>query len=338
VQVEVVVNCGSGSVDGAEADAERKRVADAFASVGCEPRIAIVVGAALEAAVAAAVERGAEVVAVAGGDGSLGTAAAALDGTDAILGVLPLGTFNHFARDLDIPLDLAEAARVVIEGETATIDLAEVNGRTFVNNSSIGLYPVMVDLRDEIRSSRGWGKVRAVPVASFRVLRRFPTRRLRIAAGGESWHLRSPFVFVGNNRYEVGPKGVGARTSLSDGVLCCFVAMVETRLGFARMAVASVARGASSTPSLESVCSDTVRIDAHGHHMLAAIDGEIATLRSPLVYRSRSDALRVRVPVDVEPPTGPPRGPEAESGVEAGSDAEAPPEPDPSLGRDSEPS
>lgn len=317
MHIEVVVNCGAGSVEGAEADAERARVADAFATLGHEPRIALVVGAALEAAVTAAVERGAEVVAVAGGDGSLGTAATALDGTDTELGILPFGTFNHFARDLDIPLDLSEAARVTVEGRTTTVDLAEVNGRTFVNNSSIGVYPVMVDLRDEIRSSRGWGKVRAVPVASFRVLRRFPTRRLRISADGEQWHLRSPFVFIGNNRYDVGPKGVGARTSLSDGVLCCFVAMVETRLGTARMAIAAVTRGISSTPALESVCSEVVRVEAHGHQMLVAIDGEIATLRSPLRYGIRPGALRVRVPQDAEPPAGPPDAPPAGSGVDA---------------------
>ncbi|HXH58090.1 diacylglycerol/lipid kinase family protein [Iamia sp.] len=317
MQIEVVVNCGAGSVESAEADAERERVAETFATLGHQPRIAVVVGAALEAAVTAAAERGADVVAVAGGDGSLGTAATALEGTDAVLGVLPFGTFNHFARDLDIPLELAEAARVTVEGKTTTVDLAEVNGRTFVNNSSIGVYPVMVDLRDEIRSSRGWGKVRAVPVASFRVLRRFPNRRLRISADGEQWHLRSPFVFIGNNRYEVGPKGVGARTGLADGVLCCFVAMVETRLGFARMALASVTRGASSTPTLETVCSDVVRVEAHGHQLLVAIDGEIATLRSPLRYGIRPGALRVRVPQDAEPPAGPPDAPSAGSGVDA---------------------
>lgn len=330
MQIEVVVNCGAGSVDGAEADAERQRVVDAFAPLGTEPRVALVVGAALSAAVSAAAERGADVVVVAGGDGSLGTAAEALADSDAeaVLGVLPLGTFNHFARDLGIPLDLADAARAIVEGTTTTIDLADVNGRVFVNNSSIGLYPVMVDLRDEIRESRGWGKVRAVPLASWRVVRRFPTRRLRISADGERWHLRSPFVFIGNNRYEVGPKGVGARTSLTDGVLCCFVALVETRWAFARMAVAAVVRGASSTPTLESVCSDSVEVDAHGHQLLVAVDGEIATLRSPLRYRVRPGALQVRVPADAEPPTGPPDAPPAESGVEADPDREPRTDPD----------
>ncbi len=320
VQIEVVVNCGAGSVDGGEADAQRAQVEAAFAPLGVEPRIGLVVGAALEAAVRAAVERGADVVVMAGGDGTLGTAAAALVGSDAVLGVLPLGTFNHFAKDLQIPIDVEEAARVVVEGETAVVDIGEVNGRAFVNNSSIGVYPVMVDLRDEIRGSRGWGKVRAVPVAGLRVLRRFPTRRMRISADGEQWSLRTPFVFVGNNSYDVGPAGIGARTNMDGGMLCCYVAKVESRSGFFRMAFQAVTRGASAAPTLESVCSGDVRIEAGGHRVLVAIDGEIATLRSPLVYEVRPGALRVRVPVGSQPVGDPPVGPDAESGVEAEDD------------------
>ena len=317
VQIEVVVNCGAGSVDGTEAEAQRDEIIEAFAPLGVEPRVGLVVGAALEAAVRAAVERSADVVVMAGGDGTLGTAAAALVGSDAVLGVLPLGTFNHFAKDLQIPLDLADAARVAVEGETATVDIGEVNGRAFVNNSSIGVYPVMVDLRDEIRSTRGWGKVRAVPVAVARVLRRFPTRRMRISADGEQWSLRTPFVFVGNNSYEVGPAGIGARTNMDGGTLCCYVAKVESRSGFARMALQAATRGASAAPTLESVCSGDVRIEVGGHRVLVAIDGEIATLRAPLVYEVRPAALQVRVPVGSQPVGDPPVGPDAESGVEA---------------------
>lgn len=320
MQVEVVINCGAGAVDGAEFQSERDRVAAAFEPLGLDPRTGIVVGAALDQAIRAAAERGADIVVVAGGDGSLGTAARALADTDAALGVLPLGTFNHFARDLGIPDDLAEAAEAVVDGDTLTIDLAEVNGHAFVNNSSVGVYPVMVDLRDQIRSTRGWGKLWAVPVASARVVRRFPTRRMRIRADGRLWDLRSPFVFVGNNSYEVGPRGVGARTEINEGVLCCYVALVESRLGFLRMAVGAAVRGASATPTLESVCAPEVTIDAHGRKVLVAIDGEITSLRSPLRYRSLPGALRVRVPSGAPALDEPPPGPPAESGVEQEAD------------------
>lgn len=316
MDIEAVVNCGAGSVDGEQAEAEVARVRAALEAAGADARVRAVTGPRLEEAVADAVRRGAQVVAVAGGDGSIGTAAAAVAGSDAALGVLPLGTFNHFARDLEGPDDLEGAARVVVEGRDVTVDIAEVNGRTFVNNSSIGLYPVMVDLRDEIRDGRGWGKVRAVPLASLRVLRRFPSRRMRITVGDQEWRLRTPFVFVGNNRYEVGPQGVGARTDLDRGELCCYVATATTRLGFVRMALNAALRGATSTPHLESACAPEVTIDVHGHRVLVAVDGEVDTLRSPLRYRVRPGALRVRVPEAAEPPPGPPQGPPAEAGVE----------------------
>lgn len=322
MQVEVVVNCGAGSVDGDEVEAERQRVADAFAPLGMEPRTAVVTGAALDSAVRAAAERGAEVVAVAGGDGSLGTAAAAVSDVGATLGVLPLGTFNHFARDLGIPLDVGEAARCIVEGETASVDLAEVNGRCFVNNSSIGLYPVMVDLRDEIRSSRGWGKARAVPVASWRVLRRFPTRRLRIDAGGETWQLRSPFVFVGNNRYEVGPRGIGARSRMAEGTLCGYIAEADSRLAMAGIALRAVLRGATATPRLDATCAPQITVDAHGHTLLVAVDGEVEALRAPLRYRIRPGALRVRVPEGALPLDVPPPGDEVEAGVDPDADTD----------------
>lgn len=316
MEIEVVVNCGAGSVDGDAAEEDRARVAEAFAPLGLEPRTAVVVGAALGSAVRAAAERGAEVVAVAGGDGSVGTAADALIDTDVALGILPLGTFNHFAKDLGVPIDLAAAAEVVVNGDTRTVDVAEVNGRTFVNNSSIGLYPVMVDLRDDIRTSRGWGKVRSVPLASWRVLRRFPTRRMHITVDGHRWDRRTPFVFVGNNAYEVGPRGIGARTEMGEGVLCCFVAEAETRWAFARMAAGAVLRGAPRTPSLDTGCGPEITINAHGHRILVAIDGEVDTLRSPLRYRSRPGALRVRVPLGAEPPTGPPEADDVQVGVD----------------------
>lgn len=321
MQIEVVINCGAGSVDGDATDVERGRVVQAFAPLGIEPHVRAVGGMAVGLSVRMAADRGADVVVVAGGDGTLGTAADALSGTGIPLGILPMGTFNHFAKDLGIPIDLARAADVIVNGRTAAVDVAEVNGRTFVNNSSIGLYPVMVDLRDDIRSSRGWGKVRAVPLASWRVLRRFPTRRLQIDVDGQTWDRRTPFVFVGNNTYELGPRGVGARTQIAEGILCCYVARAETRRRFVRLAIGAAIRGATGTPHLDSACGPTVTIDAHGHRVLVAVDGEVDAIRGPLRYRSKPGALRVRVPIDADPPTGPPDAPAAELGVVEDADA-----------------
>ena len=315
VHIEVIVNQGAGSVDSDDTEAERRRIIESFARHGLDVRVAAVSGMAVGLAVRSAADRGADVVVVGGGDGTLGSAADALSGADAALGILARGTFNHFAKDLQLPLELDDAVDVIVTGETKAIDVAEVNGRTFVNNSSIGLYPVMVDLRDRIRRERGWGKVRSVPVASWQVLRRFPTRRLHITVDGHEWERRSPFVFIGNNHYDVGPRGVGARTDLDEGILSCYVARAATRLGFVKLALKGVFRGAARTPELDRASGPEVTVEAGTHRMLVAIDGEVDTLRSPLTYTLRAGALKVRVPAHTDPPPGPPEGPEAESGA-----------------------
>ncbi len=98
-------------------------------------------GSDLTAMAKEAVESGSSIVAAGGGDGTISAVAAALVGTDTALGVLPLGTLNHFAKDLGIPLKLEDAVRALLTGETIAVDVAEINGKVFLNNSSLGLYP-----------------------------------------------------------------------------------------------------------------------------------------------------------------------------------------------------
>ena len=93
-----------------------------------------------------------------GGDGTVNTVASAVIDTDKTFGVLPLGTLNHFAKDLHIPLDLEAAARTIIAGHTTQVDVGEVNDEIFLNNSSLGLYPRLVQKRKKKQrlGSRKW--------------------------------------------------------------------------------------------------------------------------------------------------------------------------------------
>ncbi|MBV9952380.1 MAG: NAD(+)/NADH kinase [Acidimicrobiia bacterium] len=293
--VRVIVNCGAGSVDDDATREQCDEISKAFDATGASCDIEFVQGDDLEDAIGKAADEQPDVVVVAGGDGSLGTAAAVLAERDTPLGVLALGTFNHFAKDLGIPLDVEEAAAAIVDGTTTHVDVVEVNGRCFVNNSSLGVYPEMVAVRDRIRDQRGWGKVRAVPVAAWRVLRRFPMRRLHIRADGYDAALRSPFVFIGNGRYEVGPGGVGDRSDLDGGELCLYVARAATRRKLLLVGAKAILRGATDVPELEEHCASELTIDAHGHRVTVALDGEVASLRSPLHYRCRKGALGVRV-------------------------------------------
>ena len=100
-------------------------------------------------------------IVIAGGDGTVNCAAAVAIESTMVLGVLPMGTFNHFAKDLGMPDDLSGAVRFLARADVIAVDVGEVNGRVFVNNASIGVYPKMVGEREDIRRRRGWGKVRA---------------------------------------------------------------------------------------------------------------------------------------------------------------------------------
>lgn len=295
--IEVVINCGAGSVESEAVERERTRAEEAFALAGAEVRVAVVVGAAVTSAVRAAVERGAQIVAVAGGDGTMGSAAGVLAGTDVALGVIALGTFNHFARDLGLPLDLEGAARVIVEGEDRAVDLGDLDGRSFVNTSALGLYPAMVDERDRIRDQRGWGKVRAVPVAAAHVLRELPSHRLRIEVGDDVVTGRTPFVFIGNNRHELGPGGPRGRTRLDEGVLGCIVAHTTTRRAVLRAVGRAVLGRVETDPDIEILSGPTVTVTARsGRSLPVALDGELMRRPSPLRYSVRPGALTVRVP------------------------------------------
>ncbi len=314
MRVQVIVNCGAGSIDDDATDGQRRDIIDAFAASDIEADVTFVEGSKLSDAAVAAARAKPDAVVVAGGDGSIGTAAGALSDGDVPLAVLPLGTFNHFAKDIGVPLGLEEAAASIAHGAVSRVDLVDVNGHFFVNNSSVGVYPTMVSMRDQIRDERGWGKARAVPMAMLTVVRRFPVRRITITADGYHARLRTPFVFVGNNRYDVGPRGVGERARIDAGELCVYVARARSPWRLLWIAAKAMLRGSSRVTELDEFCAPELTLDVHGHRVLVSLDGESMTLRSPLRYRIHPAAL----PVLATPPPGPTTGaPTDPSGADA---------------------
>src|SRR6476660_6288186 len=176
-RIVVVLNGSSGKGDCAEA---AKRLTEIFAAAGREAQVVVAHGGSeLRAAMKQAVEGGCEILVAGGGDGTINTAAQAIIGRDVRLGVLPLGTLNHFAKDLGIPLELDDAAEIVLNGTHCRVDVGEVNGRIFLNNSSLGVYPAVVRLRERYQAS-GLGKWIAALWASLTVLRRNPFLAVRI--------------------------------------------------------------------------------------------------------------------------------------------------------------
>jgi diacylglycerol kinase family enzyme len=220
------------------------------------------------------------------------TVAAALAGTDTPLGVLPAGTLNHFARDVGIPVDLAQAAGVIAQGNSIRVDVGTLNGRVFVNNSSIGLYPAMVRVRDRLMT-RGWPKRAAMLAGGLAAVWQFPNLRLRLGTSNSGVVTRTPFVFIGNNSYELSGFEVGTREGLQDGVLQVCTVRNPTRLALLAGAARSLF---GSTPEIHLDHAPEVHIRTLRSRVRVALDGEVAVLRSPLRYAIWPGALRVLVP------------------------------------------
>jgi diacylglycerol kinase family enzyme len=237
-----------------------------------------------------------DVVVLAGGDGTISTGASVLVESGKPLGILPLGTLNHFARDLRIPLALDAAVEIIVQGRRRSIDVGEVNGRVFVNNSSLGLYPAMVHRREKLRRRLGGGKWRAMLRAMLIVLRSHPFLEVALELDGVTHRRRTPFVFVGNNVYKMEGFTIGLREDLDRGVLSVYVTHRRRRLGLVLLALRALFGLLHQARDFEASTTRGLRIESRHRRLLVATDGEVAALETPLDYRIRPGALQVIAP------------------------------------------
>ena len=238
-----------------------------------------------------------KVVVVGGGDGTISSVTAAIIDTDKILGVLPLGTLNHFAQDLRIPLDLEAAARTIVAGFTTEVDVAEVNERIFLNNSSLGLYPIIVRERQK-RQRLGFGKWPAFFWATIQAFRRYPLLDVRLRVNNQLLDRTTPFVFVGNNEYAMDLLNIGLRERLDKGVLSIYITHRTGRLRLILLALRAVFGRLRNDKDFLGLRSNEVKILSAHKRLRVAFDGEITVMEPPLEYRVRPRALRVIVPAE----------------------------------------
>jgi diacylglycerol kinase family enzyme len=219
------------------------------------------------------------------------------------LGVLPQGTLNHFAKDLGVPTDPDQALAVVLGGHTRQVDVGEVCGRIFVNNSSLGVYPRIVRLRERF-GVRGPAKWVAALWATLAVLRRHAFAGVRLVVDGEPVLRRTPFVFVGNNEYRMEGLNAGTREALDRGVLSLYVMNASGRRSLAWLGFNILLGRTARLRELDTFLLSEATVEVRRASIGVALDGEVVELRPPLVYRSRPGALRVFVPRPEEPPPG----------------------------------
>ncbi|HEX4695551.1 diacylglycerol/lipid kinase family protein [Sphingomonas sp.] len=290
MQLPVIVNKNGGTAAKLGETLEAT-LADAFRAAGADADIQPLDGGEMTDAIDAASKQGR--VVVAGGDGTAACAAQQLVDGDAELGLLPLGTLNHLARDLGLPSDLNEAAKIAATGKATAIDVAEVDGHVFVNNASIGLYPLMVKTREGLQDDKGWPKWLSTVPAAFAAIKRLPQHRLRLDLGQGEQTVVTPLLFVGNNVYSLDRGEIGERKSLTGGRLSVYAVAHRSRsallwfaartlVGRAQRSVDFVAIGECETLTVRTVGSIDI-----------ALDGEVQRLASPLEFRIRPGALKV---------------------------------------------
>jgi diacylglycerol kinase family enzyme len=285
-RIPAIVNVASGSSDEARA---ALAASGAFDIHDVQPT-------EIASTVKQLVEAGARRILVAGGDGTISTAAAQLLETPAELAVLPGGTLNHFAKDLGISTVAAEAVTLASGEARCGVDVGLVNGRIFLNTSSVGVYVRFVRVREELEKAVGYRL--ASMLAAFRILFSYRLMAVEVEVEGRKRIYRTPLVFIGVGERELQLPLLGQRVPGGKRGLHVMVVQGRSRARLFALALNAVARGVDSvahTPQFDGFIVDRFRISMNGMGKVA-VDGEIVSLDSPLEYELRRDALTVVCP------------------------------------------
>jgi diacylglycerol kinase family enzyme len=294
----VLLNDAAGSFAGLDIALARQRIAQRFADAGARADVRFVEPRYLRP-LAQEAARGGEfdTIFAGGGDGTLNTIANALADSEKTFAVLPLGTHNHFAKDLNIPLDLDQAIPALAAGHVIEIPVAEVNGQLFLNFSAIGLHPEMILDREAQRAERGRGKWPAMMLAMLHQLKSPPVQKLTLSARGRSLAHRTPSVIICNNPHQMKVFGVKDASIPERGLLNIYITTRSRR----RTLIWQMFRAAAGaidekTPHFEAMALPELRIDSKRKLIPVSIDGEVMDLSPPLVYRVRERPMKVLVP------------------------------------------
>ncbi len=292
--IPVIINTTSGPGHGESALEDLRRL---FREAGAEADVMPARdGEELRKLAQAAMAKAPALIVAGGGDGTVSALAQVTRGTQTALGILPLGTLNHFARDLDLPRELGKAVRVAVGGRRAAVDVAEVNGVLFLNNSSIGVYPDMV--RDRTRQQRKLGRSKRMAMlwAILATVRRSPLLRMTLELEGESHEVRAPFVFVGNNDYVMEGFRIGERERLDAGMLSIYTTRRCTTLGLFKLAWHALTGRLRQNHDFVEMAARAVTVALRHKLVLVATDGEVNAMETPLEYRSIPGSLLVMAP------------------------------------------
>ncbi len=296
MKIHAVVNRRAGTVLDWESGPLKEEILAAFRAQGHEVTLHLISPEELVPAIERALAQGCQALIVGGGDGTVRTAATKLLGTDVPLGILPLGTLNRLARDLKIPLEVHAAAATLANGRVAAIDVGDVNGRIFLNNSILGLTVIYSQYRQSVRGRPFMERMRGYATAFKEILKSRRRMDVDIDHGQSRMRLRVLSMAVSNNRYVEKASLMLQKEALNDGVLAAYISQHPSGWALARAIVRAMLGRFRSDPNVVHLEAHEIDVSARRSRLRIANDGELEIVEMPLRYTIRPSALKVIVP------------------------------------------
>lgn len=233
----------------------------------------------------------------AGGDGTLSGVADILKGSDVTMAALPMGTFNFFARGLEIPEDPDGAVDAICDGVVQPFPVGELNGRLFLNNASLGVYPAILRARESVY--KNWGRSRIA--AYWTVLKTLAKpghgMHVRITADGETQDLVTPMIFIGSNPFQLKHFHLDGAELPDAGKLALFYGPDTGRFGMLRTAIWLAFRAARKDREFKIIAGKHIKIELpRRKRATVALDGERLRFDTPIELHLREHLLNVVVP------------------------------------------
>lgn len=250
----------------------------------------------LRAEAQSAVKRKVPLVIAGGGDGTFSAIARYFVNSESVLGVLPLGTGNAFARDLGIPAQVDQACDIVVNGKNAGVDLGYAGNDYFLNVATIGLTTKIAQTLT-VPMKRKWGRF-VYAIAISRSLRKVLPFQVRIETEHGVDEFETLQLVLGNGRYHAGPFPLSPNASITEGKLTMYALATANKLAFLRLALRLPTGNHVNLPEVrcqETVGGKIITVPP----MPVTIDGEVCW-QTPLPFSIAPDALRVRAPLSFE--------------------------------------
>jgi diacylglycerol kinase family enzyme len=291
--IEVILNAGSGSKRASEMKQILERV---LSESGRSFGISILKGQAIVCAAEEKAASDCDLLVAGGGDGTICTVGQAALKMGKTLGVLPLGTFNYFARDLRIPLELEAAARVLLEGSCIRAPMLDLDGRLILNNASIGIHPEVLLRRRKLYQR--WGRNQFNSYLSVLLSAFQPPPRLRVRLRTETGEVvyETPMVMVCSNGFQMETFALEGKECLNAGRFALYVARMAGRATILRLGGRAIVRRLRTGIDYEAICVSEVTIETRRRRLRAALDGELEEVKSPMHFRLASKQLVVLAP------------------------------------------